>query len=198
MRNRLRFSPPRLRGEIFLDCGQQLWTCAAACAKFPALTRVVAASGERVHVVQRPDDGQFARNSEKKLAVIHERGNPVELQDVAWRELLDHFRAEGAAVVAKKCRSWRPRSKAFPAPRHEAAQHATADAAGQVAAWSEKSHVRILGRFVRDQHSRVVPQIAQSRVQPISRARRAAAYVISCNVRDSQGLVASMKRESGL
>ena len=55
------------------------------------------------------------------------------------------------------------------------------------------------GRFVRDQHSRVLPQIAQSRVEPMGpRAPRRAAYVIGCNVRNSQGRAASMKRESGL
>ncbi len=102
----------------------------------------------------------------------------MELQDVAGRELLDHFRAEGTAVVAKKCRSWRPGRKAAPAPRYKTTQRAPTDAAGQVAAWLEKSHVRIFGRFVRDQHPRVVPQFAQSRVQPISRPGRAAAYVV--------------------
>ena len=76
------FGLERVRRNILRRRIGDLRATAAATSKPLATTTVMTAAGERVHVMQRPHDGNMARNRFKKAFVIREEGQPMKMHDI--------------------------------------------------------------------------------------------------------------------
>ena len=102
---RLFFSLVNFPGKIIVAVGAELRAGTAVFAKSAATEIVLTASGKRIHVVERPDQGGRQSGLGQKSAVIDEVGDPVEVNDVAVRHLLEKVLAKDGSVVAEMLES---------------------------------------------------------------------------------------------
>src|SRR2546426_8235299 len=100
---------PDLVREVLGVFAPELGAPAAAPEVPVAPQVVVTAPGQGVEVVQGPDDRRRARYAREERPIVDEARDPVQIDDLARGELIEHGRPVHAAIVAEQLVAFRSR-----------------------------------------------------------------------------------------
>jgi hypothetical protein len=183
---------PTLIREIGRSVGDELGAGAARSRKSSAAPVEVTPTGKWVHIVERPNNGALLREMRKKIRIVDKPSDPMEVEYVADRKLIQHMGAMLTAVVTEiGCIRSASGALKSCAPKEQTilrVEHPHKESVRRV-----KLHDSgIVGFFLQDVQSGINSFTEKRLMQPVRGTSGTAASVHGRDVRDSQERVASM------
>jgi hypothetical protein len=178
-------SLPDLARKILLTPGPQLRARPATPHVFRAAFCSVAATGEKVHVVHRPNNTRVLGNRPEKRLVVGKCSQRMDVHDIGGEEVMQQISAVNTSVVTEILEAGRaqlPISREGPADSD--ATEAPANSICQRGADGKELYGWFFRPLLGDEHAGLVPEAKQRLMEPERGQRRA----LSVEVREVDDL----------